>query len=107
MNTALARVGGDHELLRELAGLFIDECPRLLRDIGAALASGDAFKLKCVAHNLKGSIDSFAAKDAYDAALTLELAGRSGNLADAVRGYAILKQEVELLKQSLLAFARE
>ena len=39
---ALARVGGDLELLKEIAVLFLDEYPRALDDIHKALAARDA-----------------------------------------------------------------
>ena len=42
LELALARVGGDEELLREIAVLFIEECPRALVEIQEAVAAGDA-----------------------------------------------------------------
>jgi len=38
----LARFDGDSELLKELAGIFLTECPKLLDDIRAALGAADA-----------------------------------------------------------------
>src|SRR5439155_6803213 len=79
---ALSRVGDDPQLLRELAGVFVNECPRLLDAIRAAISSKDASKLKIAAHGFKGAVDNFAAQAAYEAALRLEMLGRDGNLAE-------------------------
>jgi PAS domain S-box-containing protein len=105
--TALARVGEDRELLQELAELFLQECPRLMQRVRAALADQDPLQLKCAAHSLKGSIDSFAAKDAYDAALALEISGRNGNLVGAREACAVLEKEVKRLTEALDSFAKE
>src|ERR1700676_33856 len=74
---ALSRVGGDLELLREIAILFLDECPRALLEIQRALAAEDAVKLENAAHSLKGSVANFGASAAVAAALRLEQMGRS------------------------------
>jgi PAS domain S-box-containing protein len=101
--TALARVGGDSELLRELAGLFLEEYPRLLEEVRAAVDAEDAVRLKGVAHSLKGSVDNFAAAAVYEAALTLEMLGRNGNLSGAREAYGTLVREMERLRPALAA----
>ena len=75
---ALKRVGGDDDLLRELAGLCADECPKLMAEIREAVARKDAAKLRIAAHTLKGSVATFAADEAAAAALRLEEMGRGG-----------------------------
>ena len=37
----LSRLGGDHELLREISSLFLSDCPTHLDDIGRAITAGD------------------------------------------------------------------
>jgi len=83
LELALARVGGDEELLREIAVLFIEECPRALADIQEAVAAGDAGKLENAAHALKGSVANFGAKNAVDAAFRLEQMGRANQMTGA------------------------
>ena len=56
---ALSRVGGDMELLREIAALFLEECPRSLLEIHQAVTGEDAAKLENAAHSLKGSVANF------------------------------------------------
>ncbi len=102
--TALKRVGHDPLLLRELAELFLQECPKLMTEIGRAVASGEAMRLKRNAHTLKGSADNFAATGVHEAASRLEMMGRNGNLAGVHEAWATLQQEVERFKPALVAF---
>jgi HPt (histidine-containing phosphotransfer) domain-containing protein len=77
---AMSRVGGDAELLKELADLFLEEYPRLIAELREAHQQGDAKGVESAAHGLKGSIANFGAQPAVDAALQIEQLGRSGNL---------------------------
>ena len=65
---ALSRVGGDAELLKEIAQLFIDDYPRAMADIRQAADRGDAKSLERSAHGLKGSVANFGAPSAVEAA---------------------------------------
>jgi HPt (histidine-containing phosphotransfer) domain-containing protein len=80
---ALSRVGGDKQLLREIAVLFIEECPRAVEQIQEAVARGDAVKLENAAHALKGSVANFGARNAVEAAFQLEQMGRTNQMSDA------------------------
>ena len=80
---ALERLGGDEELLQEVAGLFLEEYPTLMAEIHAAVQTGNAHRLERAAHSLKGSVSNFGADCAVQAALGLETIGRSGDLAGA------------------------
>ncbi len=77
---AMARVGSDTELLRELAQLFLEESPRLMGELRAAHEQGDAKQVERAAHGLKGSVANFGAKPAVDAAHQIELLGKAGKL---------------------------
>jgi HPt (histidine-containing phosphotransfer) domain-containing protein len=79
---ALARVGGDVELLKEIATLFLDEYPRVLTDLHEALEAGDSKKVERAAHGLKGSVSNFGARAVEDAAFELEQLGRAQKLAE-------------------------
>jgi two-component system, sensor histidine kinase and response regulator len=105
LDRALAAVGDDPELLRELAGIFLQECPGILQEIRTAVARGDAANLKCAAHNLKGSVDNFAAGAAFAAALRLEMMGRDGKLVEASGALADLERELDRLTPALTALA--
>jgi HPt (histidine-containing phosphotransfer) domain-containing protein len=101
----LARVGGEAEIARELVGLFINECPRMLGAIRTSVAAGDAQEIRRSAHLLKGSVSNFTETGAATAALELEMIGREGRLQDAPRALVRLEQELEALLPQLQAFA--
>ena len=95
--TALSRVGDDRELLQDLASLFLRESSKLLKAIEDALATGNPQQLKVAAHSMKGSVDTFAARPAYEAAFQLETLGRSGTMAGTGDAFLVLKKEVDRL----------
>ena len=78
---ALSRVGGDAALLKEIAALFIEDYPKVLEAIQAAVARGDAKGMERAAHGLKGSVANFGAQAAVEAAFQLEEMGHAGDLA--------------------------
>jgi two-component system sensor histidine kinase/response regulator len=88
---ALAVVDGDENLLRELVDLFLDETPRLIAAGESALDRGDLPTLERHAHTLKGSVRHFAAPAAFEAADQVEMAARSGNVADCQTKLAPMK----------------
>jgi two-component system sensor histidine kinase/response regulator len=98
---ALARVDGDEGLLADLAKLFCEESQKLLSAVQDAVAKRDTAALKHAAHSLKGSLSTFAARDATEAALRLEDLARAGELEGAEDAYRLLAAQVERLKQAL------
>jgi CheY-like chemotaxis protein/HPt (histidine-containing phosphotransfer) domain-containing protein len=104
---ALAHVGGDGELLRELAGLFLVECPRRFAEVREAVAQADAAKLRLAAHTLKGTVGSFAATAAGEAAERLEAMGQRGDLTGAAEAVATLETELARLRPALAALNEE
>ncbi|MBC8117053.1 MAG: response regulator, partial [Candidatus Saccharimonas sp.] len=61
LTTALARVRGDAEFLKELIGLFLEESAELMRDLRQAIDRQDATQVQRTAHSLKGAAGNFAA----------------------------------------------
>jgi HPt (histidine-containing phosphotransfer) domain-containing protein len=102
-SVALSRVGGDVELLREVVGLFLDDYPHSLEMIREAVARGDQSSLERHAHSLKGSVSTFGAQEAYEAAQELEKQGRTGDLASAVDGLRRLEHALIALRPELEA----
>lgn len=82
VGAALAAMGGDAELFAEVAQVLVDEAPRQLARLRAALAAGDLATAHREAHTLKGSLGSFAAQAAQAAAAALESAARDGRRED-------------------------
>ena len=105
-HVALLRVGGDEELLKEIAAIFLDDYPKVLGEIRAAISNGNARQLESSAHALKGSVGNFGARAAVDSALRLEQMGRERRLDGDGLGVAA-SQELDLLDQVLAALREE
>jgi two-component system sensor histidine kinase/response regulator len=103
----LERIGGDRELLRELAALFVGDCPRMLSDIQDAVRDGNAEALQKAAHALKGSVSNFGAEAAVQVAFRLEMMGRNQDMTDATQALKELEQEIGRVREGLSALAQE
>ena len=98
---ALRHLDNNEELLRELAAMFLDECPKLMAAIETAQSSGDASELRRAAHTLKGSADVVGARAAATAASRLEELGRDGELEAVPNAQRMLAAEVSRLRPVL------
>lgn len=104
---ALSRVGGDLELLKEIAAIFVAEAPKMIAEITGAIASGDHELLERAAHSMKGAAANFGAQSVVSAALRLETMGRQHDVAgldDALQALQsvlpVLQHELESLRDS-------
>jgi CheY-like chemotaxis protein len=97
----MATVDGDRALLAELVSLLRADTPRMLSDIRCCTEAGDSDGLRKAAHALRGSVDSFGAHAASEAALALEVMGRDGALTGAGAQIAALERAMQLLEQDL------
>ncbi len=100
---ALSRVGGDFDLLREVVELFMNDYPQSLDKIRTAVAAHDPGGLEHHAHSLKGSVSTFGAQEAFEAALALERKGRSGDLTGAEESVSKLEAALTALRPELEA----
>lgn len=98
---ALARVGGDAELLKEIAVLFLENYEIWLNELREAGAKGDADAVQRTAHGLKGSVANFGAGDAVAAALKLENLGRAHDLTAMPESLAALEAALKTLRGDL------
>jgi two-component system, sensor histidine kinase and response regulator len=98
---ALARVGGDAQLLAEIAALFLKDLPRGLGELRKAVAARDAAGIERHAHSLKGSVSNFGAQEARDAAQDLETQARTGSLDNIDASLSKLDHALALLRPEL------
>jgi signal transduction histidine kinase/DNA-binding response OmpR family regulator len=103
---ALDRVGGDFQLLQEVAQLFLDEYPETLERIRHGMEQGSAKDVEHEAHTLKGSVANFEAAATVRAALALETLGRSGSLEHGMGLYQALTRELDRLRPVLETIVR-
>jgi HPt (histidine-containing phosphotransfer) domain-containing protein len=79
----LARVDGDEEIFGELCDIFLDDAPKRMAAIRAALEARDGKALRAAAHAFKGAAAVFDASGIVDAARRLEQVGHEGNFDGA------------------------
>jgi two-component system sensor histidine kinase/response regulator len=95
-----ARFDGDGELLKELAGIFLQECPKMLDDIREALHAGNPNALERAAPTLKGAVGNFAMPGPRETAQRLELLAKSGKVSGAKDILHTLEQQLVLFKNT-------
>jgi len=101
----LAHVGGDPDLARELAQIFLADGGEMMQRIDRAIRSGDADELRLAAHTLKGAVATLGAKSAAVAASRLEQMGGSADIAEVGRAGSELKKAIGALEDGLRPIA--
>lgn len=96
LGALLESVGGDQELLDELAATFAAEVPGWIATLRTAVSDADSQTVYRVAHGVNGAIGYFKAPRVRQPAADLEAMGREGRLADA-------SQAVDRLEEGLRA----
>ncbi len=102
---ALERVDQDRELLAEVAGMYLDDCPRLLTEIAQALRTREAGALQRAAHTLKGASSTVGGMQVAALALHLEQMGRSGETLGALAVWGLLSSASGRLVEALKSLA--
>jgi HPt (histidine-containing phosphotransfer) domain-containing protein len=103
----MERLGGDLELFQEIAGLFREDCPKMLSEIRSAVHTANPAALERAAHTLKGCVANFGAQAAVQAALNLEKIGRARQIDAAPAACQTLESEIARFQAALDALARE
>ena len=101
---ALQTVGGDRSLLGELIRAYLEESPKNLDALDAALADRDTTAFRRAAHTIKASMRYFCIQKGFDLAFELEKLGMKGDLDSADEGVANLKALMEQLPPILLDY---
>ncbi|MBI5775352.1 MAG: Hpt domain-containing protein [Verrucomicrobia bacterium] len=104
--TLLEELGGDEDLLKEIAGLFLETGPGQLQGVRDAAAAGDALALSRHAHTLKGALAQLHAETAAAAARDVEEPARQGQAATAVAAVPKLETEVAAVQRELEALLK-
>jgi CheY-like chemotaxis protein/HPt (histidine-containing phosphotransfer) domain-containing protein len=98
---AIDRLGGDEDLFLELCQIFLEESPKLLKELRTALNGGDAEAAMRAAHSLKGEVGYLSAPLAMSSARQLEEMARTGNLSGSEKVLAVLEQELDALSEDM------
>jgi two-component system sensor histidine kinase/response regulator len=105
LSKALERLGGDEQLLHDVAKIFLEETPKLMDRLHQAVAAGDPTTVERAAHSLKGQLGYFDPR-AADAARELEEMGREDRLEHAAERLASFQSEVAGLMKEVQRVVR-
>jgi len=102
----LEYLGDDTQLLQEVIGIFLADCPGMLAAIRFAVMARSPIDIMKAAHALKGSLGVFGAKNAVATAQKLESMGHDGNIDGSVDTLSILEREMLLVTSALDEIAK-
>jgi CheY-like chemotaxis protein len=92
-SSLLERLGGDEAFMGEVAAVFLDDCPRRVAEIKAAVDRRDSEAIRLSAHALKGAAGVISATGLLEAARVLERLGAEGRLDAAEAAWRALSTE--------------
>jgi len=98
------RVGGDSELLREIAEMLIEVMPGWLAELERLTVEGDLAGMRRIAHSLKNSADNFGGRRAVAAAARVEAAAAIEDFETAQVLIPDCRDEVQRLLVALRQF---
>ncbi len=98
---ALARVGGNKQVLQEMIDVFQQDSEALLKETADALRQQDGQTLHRTAHTLKGMISFFGVTSLADLALTLEQCGAENDFAEAQVKFDMFSRDIERFQVEL------
>jgi HPt (histidine-containing phosphotransfer) domain-containing protein len=101
LDDAMARLGGEKGIFREMVGFFFSDGMKLLAEIKAAASAGDAMVIEKKAHRLKGTVLYLGAEAAQEAVARVEVLARSGDLTDAASAIASMEAEITRLAEAV------
>jgi CheY-like chemotaxis protein len=96
-----ARLGGDENLLSEVARLFKCTVPQVMSSIRAALTDRDLQRVLAQVSSLKGAVAALEAPDVLDFLGKVETHARSNDIAMTVAAFAMAQTLVERLLREL------
>ena len=94
----------DTEFVHELIEIYVNETPKQIQSIAAALSTGNYPALVIAAHTLKGSSLNLGAKPLGALCLKLEEIGRTGNAIPENSFISEIENEFETVKSMLQDF---
>jgi HPt (histidine-containing phosphotransfer) domain-containing protein len=104
LDGTLARLGGDRNLFAEIVAMMLEDAPRVYANLRGAVAAKDAEAVRTHAHGLKGLFAGCGGVRAARAAQSVEDAGETANLDQAVSLLGRLDNEFNDLTHALRQF---
>ena len=97
----LNRLLGDEEMTREILEAFLEDIPREIDSLTAAVAVGNTPTVELLAHTIKGAAGNVGSEGLRSAAFEMESAAKKGDLSGAQALLKSIRQEFEHLKAAI------
>jgi len=97
----LNRLLGDEEMTREILEAFLEDIPREMDSLAAAVAVGNTPTVELLAHTIKGAAGNVGSEGLRSAAFEMESAAKKGDLSGAQSLLKSIRQEFEHLKAAI------
>jgi PAS domain S-box-containing protein len=97
----LERLGGDEGLFFEVIDIFLEEAPKSMEGLRAALEAGDSSGVERIAHSMKGELGYLGVEEVSQQARELEESGRNGHLERAQRIFVSFQPNVASITEVL------
>lgn len=107
LEAVLDRIGGDRDLLAQLASVVLEDLTAMLDAVDQAIRVRDAVETRRTAHRLKGAVGNFEVQPLFDLALSIERAGAEERLDDAVRDWATLNSYINEFRTFLMGMIEQ
>ena len=95
---AIERIGNDQELYFEVLEIFLDDAPKQVETLEAALEASDGETATRAAHSIKGASANVGAERLKAVALEMEEAGRAGDFVKVKALIPALLEKYEEVK---------
>jgi two-component system, sensor histidine kinase and response regulator len=103
----LSRVGGDAQLLAQMARTFLEDLPERLVKLQKSIRQKNGEALAFDAHALKGSLSIFAADRAAQLCKQLQEHAKTARYPEAAHTFAALKEAIAELERNLRGYAEQ
>jgi two-component system, sensor histidine kinase and response regulator len=107
IDVALSHVDGDSEFLSELAGMFVQDYPRLIEESRDGILQANCAVVERAAHTLKGRLAFFGITRLRDKLMSLESMGREHDLSRAPQLLADIETAMKSILLEFEALTRE
>lgn len=89
------------DFINELIDTFLEDAPKLIDEIRAALNANDADSFRRAAHSIKSNASTFGASQLAALAKELETLGKENKLQETGDKLGVLQAEYESVRQEL------
>ena len=97
--SALERVDGDTEFLKELIELFKSDCPEKLAQLSKGIKEEDYKTISETGHSLKSASGNLSLTRVYDLSFKIETMGKEGKIQGIEKAYNELEEELGKTKK--------